>query len=530
MTQKLPFKVTLRVLRKLPFITFLTILATTLIAVAQGVMPYVFIKITHYAVEKNSHLMNKWIIITTIICVIWVASIVLTNIMTEKFKNRIITILRTDYCKNIYRENTNEFAKGGKGIHWDNLTNSLSQIATQYFGGYRMIIWSTVTVVTVFVSIVLLNVYIAICLAVICIIAKAILIIFDKKLKNKTNSKADVRKAYNTELDDLTQGYETLFWNDKSDALERRINNSSLNIQKANISYFKTHKKFEFVNELISILVSTGIMLVLGIFVFKVDKSIAAIFIGVLIAETSFQTAINKFINNSILIRQTKPLRENSDYIFVENKTQQDNVVFNDSINIKGLKFNYDDKEIIDGLNFKISKGEKIAILGKSGSGKSTLLKLLLKQLKPQEGVIEFDQKNIESLNEEVFLNNIGYANNHNLIVDDTFENNMFLFGGDKIKFKELKTMFNLNFIKSKTSKITKEELSTGQQQRVNLARLWVNKKPIVILDECLGNLDKENSNLILNNIIEDKETTLIMISHHLTPKQTKLFDKVIKL
>ncbi len=59
MTRKLPFKVTLRVLRKLPFITFLTILATTLISVAQGVMPYVFIKITHYAVEKNSHLMNK---------------------------------------------------------------------------------------------------------------------------------------------------------------------------------------------------------------------------------------------------------------------------------------------------------------------------------------------------------------------------------------------------------------------------------------------------------------------------------------
>ncbi len=106
----------------------------------------------------------------------------------------------------------------------------------------------------------------------------------------------------------------------------------------------------------------------------------------------------------------------------------------------------------------------------------------------------------------------------------------MLLFGGEKIKFKELKEMFNLNFIKDKKTKISKEELSTGQQQRVNLARIWVNKKPIIILDECFGNLDKENANSILEKVLKDEDSTIIMISHHLTPKQTKMFDSVIKL
>ncbi|WP_168380696.1 ATP-binding cassette domain-containing protein [Mycoplasma todarodis] len=530
MTRKLPSRINLRTLKKMPFTTFITALTTMIGATLQGIIPYIFAKITHYAIEKNEELLNKWLIIISIISVVLIFAIVFQMIAAEKFKNKIITILRIDYSKNIYSKNITEFSEGGKGVHWDNLTNTLDQISKDYFDGFRMIIWSISTLVATFLSIALLNIYLGLSLVVVCIIARVFLIIFDKKLKKKTQAQAEMRKKYSTELNDLTNGAETLFWNNKTEAFEKRIDNSNLNIQNANISYAKTHKWFEFVNEFISVVISFGVLIVMAIFVFKVDHTIVSIFIGVLIAETSLQVALNKMIKPIISIRRTKPLRENPDYIWEEHKkTQQDTFAFAKDIKVKDINFNYGEKEVLKNVSFNIKKGEKIAIVGKSGTGKSTLLKLMLKQIKAESGSIKIDGNNIDSLSEEEYLNNIAYANNHNLVINDTFKNNMLLFGGKKVNFKELKEIFNLDFIKNKNNMISKDELSTGQQQRVNLARIWVNKKPIVVLDECFGNLDKENADSILQKILQE-DITVLLISHHLTPKQTKMFDSVIKL
>ncbi|CAM9113522.1 ATP-binding cassette domain-containing protein [Mycoplasma todarodis] len=530
MTQKLPSRINLRILKKMPFTTFVTAFTTMIAAALQGILPYVFAKITHYAIEKNEELLNKWLIIISVICVALVIAVVVQMIVAEIFRNKIITLLRIDYSKNIYSKNITEFSKGGKGVHWDNLTNTLDQISRDYFGGFRLIIWSISTLVATFLSIALLNVYLGLSLVAVCVIARVFLIIFDKKLKKKTQAQAEMRKRYSTELNDLTNGAETLFWNNKTEAFEKRIDNSNLNIQNANISYAKTHKWFEFINEFISIVISSGILLVMAIFVFKVDYTMVSIFIGVLIAESSLQIALNKMIEPIISIRRTKPLRENSDYIWEEQeKTQQDAFAFAKDIKVENINFNYGEKEVLKNVGFNIKKGQKIAIVGKSGTGKSTLLKLMLKQINAKSGSIKIDGKNIDSLSEEEYLNNIAYANNHNLVIRDTFKNNMLLFGGKKVNFKELKEMFNLDFIKNKNSVISKDELSTGQQQRVNLARIWVNKKPIVVLDECFGNLDKENANSILQKILQE-DITVLLISHHLTPKQTKMFNSVIKL
>ncbi|NQZ28804.1 MAG: ABC transporter ATP-binding protein [Mycoplasmatales bacterium] len=530
MTQKLPSRINLKTLKKMPLITFFTALTTMIAASLQGIIPYIFAKITHYAIEKNEELLNRWLIIISVVCITLVIAIIIQMIVAEIFKKRIVTILRIDYSKNIYSKNITEFSKGGKGFHWDNLTNTLEQISQDYFGGFRLIIWSISTLITAFLSIALLNIYLGLSLIVVCVIARTFLFLFDKKLKKKTQVQAEMRKKYSTELNDLTSGAETLFWNNKTNAFEERIDESNLNIQNANIEYAKTHKWFEFMNEFISIVISSGILLVIAIFVFKVDYSIVSIFIGILIAESSLQSALKKLIEPIVSIRRTKPLRENPDYIWTEHDSlEQNKITFTKGIDIKNVSFNYGEKEILNNVNFNISKGEKVAIIGKSGTGKSTLLKLILKQIKTKGGSIKIDGKNIDSLNEKEYLNNIAYANNRNLIIDDTFQNNMLLFGGDKIDFKELKEMFNLDFIKNKNTRISKEELSTGQQQRVNLARIWVNRKPIIILDECFGNLDKENANSILQKILKE-DVTVLLISHHLTSNQTKMFDSIIKL
>ncbi len=532
MTQKLPYrKHSISVIKRMPWITFSTIMTIILTAVITGIFPFVFTKISHYAIINNKVLLKRWIIIGIVESFAFFISMIIDSLIIRRFKSRVITILRVDYVQNVYHENLSKFSKEGKGHHWDNLTNTLNEIAKKYFVGLIQIISSFITVMVTFVSIATLNVYIGTSLVVVCVLSRAILVIFDRYLKVKTNNKAKSRKKYNDELNDLTLGIETLFWNNSLESLGERVAHANENIQKTNISYTKTEQGYKFVNEFVANALVFIVLSIMAIFMFKTNTSIITLFLGIFLALSVFQKSLSTLVENIMGIKQVKKIKENPEFIPFKQTHNIDNAItFNKSIEVKDLTFNYEDEQVLKDVSFKINKGNKIAIVGKSGSGKSTLTNLLLKQLKFDHGSILFDKTNIKKFDEQAYLNNISYANNHNLIIDDTFENNMLLFGGGKINLPHLKEMFNLNFIDNKKTKIKSEELSTGQQQRINLARLWVNKKPIIILDECFGNLDKKNANLILRNIVNDKDVTLIMISHHLTPTQTKLFNNVIKL
>ncbi len=533
MTQKFLYrKQAWKVLKRMPWITLMGFLSVLVAAIVAGLFPFAFTKISHYAIKGNKELLNKWIILGAIISFLFFATMIIKYLAIKKFVYRSMTILRGDYCKNIYNQNLERFAKGGKGLHWDNLTNTLQEITEDYFGGMLRLIGAFMTIISAFISIALLNVYIAIILVVICIASRTILILFDKHLKKKTKQKANSRKEYGNELNDLAFGIETLFWNNNIESLGKRIDVANKNIQETNISFTKTDQWFKFINNLLSNIVNLAILVTLAIFVFKVENySVVPLFLGIFLVLSVFQNALQEMMESIMVFRQTKKLRENPNYVWEKPKEKKiQNIEFLKSIEVKGLGFKYEDTKIIEDINFKINKGDKVAIVGKSGSGKSTLTQLLLKQLKPKSGKVLFDGVNIEEFDEQTYLRNIAYANNHNLVFNDSFKNNMLLFGGDEVNIAKLDKIFNLNFVESSQMILDNKKLSTGQQQRINLARLWVDKKPIIILDECFGNLDKKNANEILGNILKDKEVTIIVISHHLTATQTKLFDKIIKL
>ncbi|CAM9109233.1 ABC transporter ATP-binding protein [Mycoplasma marinum] len=533
MIQKSHYKkrVTIKLLKEMPTISFFAILANIFSAVAMGITPYFVSKTVNYAINNNATLTEKWIGYTFILMAIMVVLVVFEAVIKNIYSIRVERILRNNYSENVFLNNISDFKKIGKGAHWDNLTETANSISDNYFANYLLFIKSISTIIASFVAIALLNFYIALILAFICILSKIILVVFDKKLRVKTKAKADMRKKYNEDLNDLTLGIETLFWNDNIEALGEKIGEANSNVQKTSISFFKTEQIFKYVNALIAAIVETTLLVSISIFVFKINYSVVTLFLGIFMSLEIFQGELNNLVASFVAARQTKPLRDNPDYC--KNKHAKKEVLspwFEKEIKVQKLDFSYNDKEIFKDLSFNINKGEKIAITGKSGSGKSTLLNLILNQIKPNGGSILIDGNKIETIEEQKYLSNISYANNHNLIINETFDENMSLFGNATYKLKDLKEKFNLNFIKNKSDRLDKNALSTGQQQRVNLARVWINKKSILILDECFGNLDKKNADSILKNILEDKDVTIIMISHHLTVTQTKMFNKVIEL
>ena len=179
------------------------------------------------------------------------------------------------------------------------------------------------------------------------------------------------------------------------------------------------------------------------------------------------------------------------------------------------------------GVDLDIAPGEFVAIMGPSGCGKSTLLHLLGGLLSPTSGSIIIDGEDISKVSDarrtDIRRRKIGFVfQRFNLFPTLTAEGNLKLAekihqangAKDSSRRREVLQMLRLD------DKMTHKplELSGGQQQRVALARAVVNNPAIILADEPTGNLDTENSEVVLEmfrKLNQDFGQTIVMITHN---------------
>lgn len=183
---------------------------------------------------------------------------------------------------------------------------------------------------------------------------------------------------------------------------------------------------------------------------------------------------------------------------------------------------------ILDDINFNISKGETVSIIGSSGSGKSTLLHVLSSLEKADSGEILLDDSLITSLTENelcaIRLNKIGFIYQfHHLIKELNVKENIALpliIKGEDVDDIESKTNDIIDQVGlSERKNYQIDKLSGGERQRVAIARAVVHKPKIIFADEPTGNLDKVNANNIfslLRDLVNYNQSSLIMATHDL--------------
>ena len=210
------------------------------------------------------------------------------------------------------------------------------------------------------------------------------------------------------------------------------------------------------------------------------------------------------------------------------------------NIEIVNLNFRYPSspKYVLENISFVIPEKKITAIVGVSGSGKTTLMKILLKFYNIQDSSITVNNENINSIASSYWRANCGVVMQEGFIFNDTITKNIAI-GEDKVDQKKLKRAAQLaninNFIDSLPLKFNTLigndglGLSTGQKQRILIARAVYRNPRYIFLDEATSALDANNEKEIminLNNFFKNK--TVLVIAHRLST--VKNADNIIVL
>lgn len=230
---------------------------------------------------------------------------------------------------------------------------------------------------------------------------------------------------------------------------------------------------------------------------------------------------------NELLARADEPRYEGERNPFSGSRTV--------GIEVRGLRFSYQDEPVLEGLDLSIAPGEKVAIVGASGGGKSTLVQLLLGLYQPQSGQISYGGASLEQIGLETVREHVAVVLQHPALFNDSVRANLCMGRerSDEDCWRALEIAQLAETIRQLPSGLDSivgragVRLSGGQRQRLAVARMVLAEPSVVILDEATSALDAATEYALhqgLNRFLQGR-TTLI-IAHRLSA--VKQADRVL--
>jgi len=205
------------------------------------------------------------------------------------------------------------------------------------------------------------------------------------------------------------------------------------------------------------------------------------------------------------------------------------------SVEVINLRKKFNNFLAVNNINFSINKNTTLGLLGPNGCGKTTTIGMILGLITPTSGEVLINGKNADKSNREEILNIMNFASPYielpkKLTVIQNLEVYGRLYGVKnlKIRVEELIEDLNLNnFLYKKTG-----ELSSGQKNRVSLAKSLINKPEILLLDEPTASLDPDIGDFVRNylEIYKSKNQITILLASHNMKEVERLCDSVIMM
>ena len=204
-------------------------------------------------------------------------------------------------------------------------------------------------------------------------------------------------------------------------------------------------------------------------------------------------------------------------------------------IQVKNLTKKFKNSIAVDKINFHIEQNKTVGLLGPNGCGKTTSIGMMLGLIKPSEGEIIIDNKNLEKTDRVSILSRMNFASPYvelpkRLTVKQNLEVYGRLYGVKNLKTKinEISKELDIkNFLEKKTG-----ELSSGQKNRVTLAKSLINDPEILFLDEPTASLDPDIGDYVRGYIesYKSKNKITILLASHNMAEVERLCDSIIMM
>lgn len=192
----------------------------------------------------------------------------------------------------------------------------------------------------------------------------------------------------------------------------------------------------------------------------------------------------------------------------------------------QNVSFRYQDAQegVLEGFHARFEPGRVHGILGKSGCGKSTLLKLLMRFYQTDQGSIHYGGENVEEIRTDSLRKGISYVTQETFLFQDTIENNIKIADEHATREEVVEAAkkasiheFIMSLPHGYGSRLTElgDCISGGERQRIGIARAFLHKSRMILLDEPTSNIDSLNEGIILKSLEREKKgKTILLVSH----------------
>ena len=343
-------------------------------------------------------------------------------------------------------------------------------------------------------------------------------------------------------LDSLRGLKEILLFNNGKKTLDK-INENSINLNKS-MHKIKDHEGIirALTDLTVMIAILTFVAVGFGEYI-SGSISFSEMIIGIVIIASSFGPVValsnlsNNLLHTFACAERLFDLLDEKPYV---EEISGEETVESNSIEYSNVTFAYPGRieDVLSNVSLDIKKGDKVALIGKSGIGKSTFVKLLMRFWDVNEGSIKIDNKNIKDIPTKSLRESQTLVSQETYLFDDTIMENIKIGNRNATNEEVIKAAKKAsihNFIETLPQGYNTKVgelgglLSSGEKQRIGIARAFVNEGNVLILDEPTSNLDTLNEAEILKSIKENcMEKTILLISHR--KSTTAVCDKVFKI
>lgn len=501
-------------------LSFLRVLPSYLLAFA-----------TNAIFARNISQFLFWDLVILILWLIYVCSNYLFSVYQEKELQKISLSLRkreADSIKTVPLADFNQITADG---YVSKLTNDITQIETQGVMSLYRLFSNGWLILFSIVALALFNLWLVVLVLgltglILYIPNKfgTVLVALGQKLSTSNSS-------YTKRIANILKGYNVFRYNNRLAEIPKKITEYSQDLSENKVAIAKTNHKIMNLIAFSSLLSQVVVDIVTGFLAIIGQTTIGAI-------SSSGNLAANIFNSVSLVGQSAMELRSIEPVIetfFIDKPivraTKKTYNEFTDCIRIENLSFGYDTNlPILENFNLDIKKGGKYLLTGDSGSGKSTLLKILIGDLEDYSGKIMVDGHQLKDVDSHSFIQ---YIDQDNYLFNTSYKENVALWNNYvKTEIAEALNKAAADFVDDidKVVENNGTNLSGGQKQRIGLARAFIQKKSVILFDEGTSSLDKKNTLLIENLLLEDNELTVVMVSHHPLEENIHKFDQIISI